>query len=206
MQIRLVRGAGSPETGACWMSALSHYAGYRWSDQPECVDPIIRTLCVYVNDWLPDEHRERVIGPHLFAPIGTQQGRELSERRAFACVDRAVRVYAASDGCADDLRLLSPIVDVDSATKAISAVGVEQSKLMESSMVLTHAVIACCLASERDWLPSTIHAAGAATACAWSLSYGTDRLISLILDLCAMGRSEVPQVRSLCDLPQATAR
>ena len=127
--MRLVKGAGSIETGACWMSAISYYAGYEWSDHPECVDPVIRTLCIRLNDMLPsDSERERVIGPHIMAPIGTAQGIDLMRSRAFVVADNAVRVWApmAMDACgrgvdAEKLRSLPKIVDADTAYAAAAA-------------------------------------------------------------------------------------
>ena len=129
MQIRLVSGAGSPTTGACWMSAASYYAGEKWSDHPACVDPVIRRLCIRVNDGLPsDAERERVIGPHLLVPLGTAKGCELMLRRAFRVADEAVRVWAPMAletwGRADDaakLRALAPIVDIETARAAAAA-------------------------------------------------------------------------------------
>ena len=73
--MKLVQGSGSVEDGACWMSALAWYAGQeKWTDNAECVDPMIRHLCIAVNDRLySDEDRERVIGPIIFAPMGTRE-------------------------------------------------------------------------------------------------------------------------------------
>jgi hypothetical protein len=177
MQIKLVSGKGSPETGACWMSALSYYAGESWSDHPDCVDPVIRQLCITINDHLPsDAERERVIGPHLYAPVGTAQGLELMQRRAFRVADEAVRVWApmALDkaGRSKDaarLRSLPPIVDRDSAMVAKSA-------------------------------------ANAAYAAAANAAAAEHLVLPLVLELCAMGREDIPQQRSLCDLPQAVTR
>lgn len=70
--MKLVRGQGSINTGACWMNALSFYAGYAWSDHPECVDDLVRRVCIVANDTLSDHNRERIIGPHLMAPLGTR--------------------------------------------------------------------------------------------------------------------------------------
>jgi len=71
--IKLVHGIGDPETGGCWMSAISVYSGSGWSDQPDCVDTVIRNLCVIANDnLLNDKLRGEVILPHLLEPVGTK--------------------------------------------------------------------------------------------------------------------------------------
>lgn len=70
--VRLTHGKGTPQSGGCWMSALSVYAGHEWSDHPECVCPIIRDLAIMINDWLPtDKDRGEIIGPVILEPIGT---------------------------------------------------------------------------------------------------------------------------------------
>ena len=79
--IKLVAGLGDQETGGCWMSALSLYAGEAWSDHPNCVDPSISSLCIAANDLLTDdESRGRIIGPRLLDPIGTRDPSAAHER------------------------------------------------------------------------------------------------------------------------------
>src|SRR5687767_5505616 len=98
--LNLVNGKGSLESGgACWMSLLNWQinkdtAGFQWTDQVDCVDPVIQSLCIRVNDKLSDEARTRVIYPHRFAPVGTAQGRDLMLRRMFRVTDEAVRVWS----------------------------------------------------------------------------------------------------------------
>ena len=85
--MRLTQGVGKYGDGsACWMAAVGYYVGQngevRWTDDIDCVDPVIAHLCIDLNDALEsDEERERVIGPHLFAPVGTRQSAELSLER-----------------------------------------------------------------------------------------------------------------------------
>ena len=71
--MKLVKGSGSPDKGACWMSAISWYAGENWNDMPDCVCPIIWHVCVCANDLMrSDEEREREIGPVIFDVVGTR--------------------------------------------------------------------------------------------------------------------------------------
>lgn len=88
--MKLTLGQGSPTRGGCWMVAVQRYTENEgWHDHPECVDPSIRALCILINDWLPDGDRERVIGPHLFAPVGTRSA-DLSPRRLRRVVEFAI--------------------------------------------------------------------------------------------------------------------
>lgn len=49
--IRLCHGAGNGKNSACWMTAVSVYAGKNaWKDQPECVAPTIRAFAIRLND------------------------------------------------------------------------------------------------------------------------------------------------------------
>ena len=94
--MKLTNGTGDRTTGGCWMVAAHWYVtnGLTWSDQPECVSPVIRPLCIRLNDFLRDGERERVIGPHLFTPVGTNTGTADDETRRYLCADRAIRVFA----------------------------------------------------------------------------------------------------------------
>lgn len=92
--MKLTKGRGSPEKGGCWMVAASMYATGKWSDQPECVPPTIRRLCIVLNDILPDGEREAVIGPHLFDPMGRDSSPEAEAKRANMIADWAVEMFA----------------------------------------------------------------------------------------------------------------
>lgn len=204
--MRLVKGAGSIETGACWMSAISYYAGYAWSDHPECVDPVIRELCIKLNDILPsDAERERVIGPHMMTPIGTAQGVELMQARAFVAADMAVRVWspkvleaAGRVSDAKKLRSLPEIVDTGTAADAADAA--------YAIAVDIDAYYAATAANYASTNHASADSATKSAICAANTAGYADAapdLLALILRLCAMGeRVEVPQVRQLCELPQ----
>lgn len=223
MQLKLVKGTGSPTTGACWMSALSYYAGYEWSDHPECVDPVIRQLCITLNDALPDETREAVIGPHMMAPIGTNRGSAIAQQRQLACVDRLLRVWlprrldrlggltgdpsldrlpvvrrseARYGEIASRLRALPPIACIEDA---------EATLTMTSDLHANEAVKALVHGPDFTLSYADHFLSPAHFSVAHSIAYATtDDILALILDLCAMGeRTEIPQVRDLCALPQA---
>lgn len=97
--MKLVKGVGSLAEGACWMSAIHYYTSFgkkdfKWTDKDDCVSLVIRELCIWLNDYLNDGEREAIIGPHLFAPLGTNTSQQDDEKRALLCADRACRVFA----------------------------------------------------------------------------------------------------------------
>jgi hypothetical protein len=189
------------------------------SDHPDCVDPVIRQLCITINDHLPsDAERDRVIGPHLYAPVGTAQGRDLMQRRAFRVADEAVRVWApmALDkaGRSKDaarLRSLPPIVDRDSAMVAKSAANAYAAAAAATYAAADAAANAAATyaanAEAAAYAEAAANAAAnAAYAAAANAAAAEHLVLPLVLELCAMGREDIPQQRSLCDLPQAVTR
>lgn len=89
--MKLVSGSGSETIGACWMSGVHYYtrADRSWSDHPSCVSAVVRTLCIFLNDWCKDNEREELIGQHYFAPLGTATGLEDEVTRAQICARKA---------------------------------------------------------------------------------------------------------------------
>jgi len=115
------------------MSVIQYYQSgcdpKAWSDQPECVDPVIRALAIRLNDACrSDAEREALIGPYLFDPLGTNEGEGLSRRRAFRCADQACRVWApralrraGRESDAVQLEELDAVVDRKTARAAAHA-------------------------------------------------------------------------------------
>jgi hypothetical protein len=59
---RLSPGAHrSPKRGACFMEFASYLAGERWSDHPDCTDPVLAALARGVNDNLGDAGRDAIV-------------------------------------------------------------------------------------------------------------------------------------------------
>jgi hypothetical protein len=50
----------SPEFGACVMEMVAFLAGEKHTDSPICVLPELRTLAIYVNDFVSDDNRSRI--------------------------------------------------------------------------------------------------------------------------------------------------
>jgi hypothetical protein len=82
----------TPEEGRCAMEWVSHLAGEPHSDAPACVSPVLRALCVTLNDGLPDGPRQR-LRPYLARTIGTA-GDGLDGARAWMALDWLIGTYA----------------------------------------------------------------------------------------------------------------
>ena len=105
----------SPSDGVSLMEAVSALAGEPWSNSPSCTSPVIAAYARSLNDWLPDGARQRlkVYIPRL---VGTAAP-DLELRRAFACADAAVRVFAplafAAAGLVEEAAKLGALAPVD---------------------------------------------------------------------------------------------
>ena len=82
----------NPEDGRCAMEWVSHLAGEPHSDQPRCVSPVLRALCIGLNDGLDDLPRQR-LRPYLARTIGTADD-GLDTARSWLAMDWLIRVYA----------------------------------------------------------------------------------------------------------------
>jgi hypothetical protein len=82
----------TPEDGRCAMEWVSYLAGESHSDSPVCVSPVLRALCISLNDGLSDGPRQR-LRPYLTRTIGTA-GDGLDEERAWLAMDWLIRTYA----------------------------------------------------------------------------------------------------------------
>jgi hypothetical protein len=105
-----------PEDGRCAMEWVSHLAGEPHSDQPACVSPVLRAMCISLNDGLEEIPRQR-LRPYLARTIGTA-GDGLDPARAWMAMDWLIRDYAPAwlalgglTGPADRLITLTPIAD-----------------------------------------------------------------------------------------------
>ncbi len=106
----------TPDDGRCAMEWVSHLAGEPHSDQPRCVSPVLRAICIALNDGLEHEPRQR-LRPYLTRTIGTA-GDGLDEARSWMALDWLIRTYAPAwlaqaglDKAAARLRSLAPVLD-----------------------------------------------------------------------------------------------
>ena len=115
----------SASAGVSLMEAVSALAGEPWSNSPSCTSPVIAAYARSLNDWLPDDERQR-LKAYIPRLVGTAEP-DLELRRGFACADAAVRVFAplafAAAGLVEEAAKLGALAPVDreSAASARSA-------------------------------------------------------------------------------------
>jgi len=115
----------SPSDGVSLMEAVSALAGEPWSNSPSCTSPVIAAYARSLNDWLPDDERQR-LKAYIPRLVGTAEP-DLEVHRAFACADAAIRVFAPLAFAAADLVEEAATlgahapVDLESAQSARSA-------------------------------------------------------------------------------------
>jgi hypothetical protein len=73
------------------MEWVSYLAGEPHSDQPVCVSPVLRAMCIALNDGLDHEPRQR-LRPYLTRTIGTAND-GLDASRGWMAMDWLTRVY-----------------------------------------------------------------------------------------------------------------
>ena len=81
----------SPQDGRCAMEWVSYLAGEPHSDQPTCVSPVLRAMCIALNDGLDQEPRQR-LRPYLTRTIGTAED-GLDTWRGWMAMDWLARTY-----------------------------------------------------------------------------------------------------------------
>jgi len=105
----------SPSEGVSLMEAVSAIAGEPWSNSPNCTSPVIAAYARSLNDWLPDDVRQR-LKAYIPRLVGTAAP-ELELRRAFVCADAAVRVFAplalSGAGLVEEAAKLGALAPVD---------------------------------------------------------------------------------------------
>lgn len=117
-----------PSDGMCAMEAAAWIVGEEWSDHPACVCPVIAGFMRDWNDNSSDDVRNTIILSLMPKIIGSRGSRTMEARRAYACADSAVRVFAPAAlracgiiGQADILAALPEIVDETTARAAYAA-------------------------------------------------------------------------------------
>src|ERR1700757_5086802 len=80
-----------PEDGRYAMEWVSHLAGEPHSDEPACVSPVLRAMCIALNDGLEHEPRQR-LRPYLARTIGTSDD-GLDMERGWMAMDWLIRAY-----------------------------------------------------------------------------------------------------------------
>jgi hypothetical protein len=116
----------TPDDGRCAMEWVSHLAGEPHSDEPACVSPLLRAMCIALNDGMDHGPRQR-LRPYLARTIGTADD-GLDPGRAWMAMDWLTRVYtpawlrlAELHRPADHLESLAPVADAVSLDAALVA-------------------------------------------------------------------------------------
>jgi hypothetical protein len=166
--MKLVKGEGSKETGACWMSAIAWYEGNsNWTDAPDCVCPIIRELAIWVNDRIDsNEERERLISPIMFSVVGTANPALFLSRRQ--------KVVAFAAAKARSVLHLVPTEFADVSRKAIGAAEAWVENPSEENRNATRAASIAAHAATNDAYATSFAAAYAASAAAYAASHATN--------------------------------
>jgi hypothetical protein len=114
----------SPQDGRCAMEWVSYLAGEPHSDQPTCVSPVLRAMCIALNDGMDHEPRQR-LRPYLTRTIGTAND-GLDTWRGWLAMDWLARTYTpawlARAGLTERARKLQagpPLADPHSLHQAL---------------------------------------------------------------------------------------
>jgi hypothetical protein len=114
----------APQDGRCAMEWVSHLAGEPHSDSPACVSPVLRAMCIALNDALDHEPRQR-LRPYLARTIGTA-GDGHDAQRGWQAMDWLIRDYAPTwlrladrTSAADELTGLAAIADAGTLQAAM---------------------------------------------------------------------------------------
>ena len=127
--ITLLAGKHADEQdGMCVMEAAAWVAGESFTDHPSCVCPVIGAFLRSWNDAITDDkERTRLLTPLIEKVIGTRATPDVEAKRAFLCVDWAIRSFLPDwlAGCdasyashAAALRTIPEITDWDSLANA----------------------------------------------------------------------------------------
>ena len=76
--IKLCQGKGKLGESHCVMAATSIVAEESFSDEPKCVDDIITTILIHINDSLSDNVRDELLSHLPWVIIGTRDTRDVT--------------------------------------------------------------------------------------------------------------------------------
>lgn len=124
----------SSSDGVSLMEAVSALAGEPWSNSPSCTSPVIAAYARSLNDWLPDDARQR-LKAYIPRLVGTAEP-DFELRRAFVCADAAVLVFAplafAAAGLLEEAAKLGALAPVDRESAESARSAAESAESAES--------------------------------------------------------------------------
>ncbi len=158
--------------GACLLELTSWLADEPWSDQPQCVSPVLAAFGRNLNDRLFADHLDDL---KPFAPrlIGTAGHYDIDQQAAYLLADWAVRditpraldAIGLTDHAAT-LRALAPVVDRESARTAKEAYRAAAASASASASAAAYAAAASAASAS-----AAAYASAAASASTASAAY-----------------------------------
>src|ERR1700743_2794525 len=89
-------GHSSPDDGHCLLEVVAMFAGEAFSDNPQCVDPVLRSFGMSWNDGMRSDAESDPLKPHIVRLVGTHKSDELSQKRGWMAMDWLIRVHCAA--------------------------------------------------------------------------------------------------------------
>jgi len=215
--LRLGKGAHAPWVGdqlpptgppACLMEAVAFVAGEPWSDNPQCVSPVLAVYGRQLNDCLRDDRRQE-LRPLIPQLIGTA-GDGLDEARSYAALDWLIRTWtpawldlAGLTAEAAALRELRRIVDRVAAQQA----GPVVRQARERAAAAGAAAWAAAGAAAWDAAGAAAWAAAgaAARAAAWAAAWAAARAAAWAAAWAAAGAAARARLQPTVDQLQTSA-
>lgn len=142
---RLDSGAHDrPEDGLCFMEAAAWLEGLPHSDSPPCTCDVIAAYCRGMNDWLPDEDRQRLVAylPRVVGTVSPEHRQERAEFLAWAAIRTFAPVALTAAGLephASALKAAGSLEEAEVAAKVAAKVAAEAAATYTVADVATSA-------------------------------------------------------------------
>jgi hypothetical protein len=86
----------SPDEGHCLLEVVSMFAGESFGDEPQCVDPVLRSFGIAWNDGMRSDEERAQLKQYITRLVGTNKSPALSQKRGWMAMDWIVRTYCAA--------------------------------------------------------------------------------------------------------------
>ena len=171
-QVKLTHGQhDDPRSGGCAMDMVSWLEYGRAGDYPECVCPVIAAFIRTVNDFLPDNERQRLV-PYLLRFSGTVS-KEHEQQRAEYLAWQSITVFAPlaleAAGLKEEAEKLQNLDQNDlGAAEAAAEAAARAAEAAEAAAWAAWAAEAAARAAEAAARAAARAAAWAAARAAWA--------------------------------------
>ncbi len=171
---KLRSGTGkTPGDGGCIMQVADYLWSGGWTDNPECVHPVLRSMAIRVNDGLDDEGRQE-LWPLINRLMGTaivddKKSREIGIRLAVFCAEKTLPIFEKK--FPNDNRPRKAIEAVKNYLHNGEGVELKASAAASSASAASYASAAASYASDAAAAASSASDASDAAAAA---SYASD--------------------------------